>query len=101
MTPRRPAAVLDTSDSRWHWDRKIPIALILTLLMAFAGQTSTALWWASKMDSRVENLEKQSATTAPQGDRLTRVEVKLESVQDGISEIKSILRKEPSVPKNR
>jgi hypothetical protein len=32
--------------------------------------------------------------TAPQGDRLTRVETRLEAVQDGISEIKFLLRKE-------
>lgn len=84
------------SDDEWHWDRKIPIATIVTLILVFAGQSGTALWWASKMDSRVDSLEKQTLMSAPNGDRLTRVEVKLEAVQAGIAEIKSILR-EPVV----
>lgn len=95
MTNRKPAAVVDTSDRAWHWDRKVPIALIATLLTVFAGQSCTALWWASKMDSRVEVLEKQNVSAAPNADRLTRVEVKLESVQAGIIEIKGLLRDPP------
>lgn len=92
MTKKIPASVIDTSDSRWHWDRKVPIALILTLIVTFAGQSVTALWWASKIDSRVDQLEKENIAAAPNNDRLTRVEVKLESVQAGISELKDILR---------
>lgn len=92
---KKPAAVIDTSDARWHVDRKVPVALMVTMFLAFAGQTTTAIWWASKMDSRVDILEKQNVTSAPNADRLTRVEVKLESVQAGIGEIKSILRDMP------
>lgn len=96
-----PAPVIDTSDSRWHWDRKVPIALILTLVLTFAGQSATALWWASKMDTRVEALERRSTITEPDRDRLTKVETRLEAVQDGISEIKFILRRELPPPKAR
>lgn len=97
-----PSPVVDISDSRWHWDRKVPIALIVTLVLTFAGQSATALWWASKMDTRVEALERQTMTAAPtsaeQGTRLTRVETRLEAVQEGISEIKFILRRETAPP---
>lgn len=100
---KQPAPVRDTSDERWHIDRKLPIALIVTLIITFSGQTFTAIWWASKTDSRLEVLEGISKAAAPtsteQGNRLTRVETKLEAVQDGISEIKSILRKEPAPTK--
>lgn len=102
---RKPAPVVDHSDARWHIDRKVPIALILTIFTMFVGQTGTAVWWASKTDSRIERLEQQSATAVPlassQGDRLTKVETRLEAVQDGIAEIKSILRKEPTPLKTR
>lgn len=98
---RKPPIVIDQSDAKWHVDRKVPVALIVTIFLMFAGQTGTALVWASKMDSRVEHLEKQSTMSAPQGDRLTRVEVKLETALDNLAEIKSILRKEPSLPKTR
>lgn len=92
MTRKTPAPVIDKSDADWHVDKKVPVALMVTIFLMFAGQSGTALWWASKMDSRVETLEKQNASAAPMPDRLTRVEVKLESVQAGITEIKDILR---------
>lgn len=85
------------ADSAWHLDKKIPIAIILALAL----QTAGAFWWAGKADERLSALERKVDQAAPQGDRLTRVETKLESVQDGILEIKSILRKEPPVPKSR
>lgn len=97
--------MIDKSDERWHIDRKLPIALIVTLVLTFSGQTFTAIWWASKTDSRIEALERQTTaavpTTTEQGTRLTRVETRLEAVQDGISEIKAILRKEPTPAKQR
>lgn len=100
-----PAAVIDKSDERWHVDRKVPVALLVTLFVTFSGQTVAAIWWASKTDSRIEVLERGMTTAAPttveQGTRLTRVETRLEAVQDGISEIKSILRKEPIAAKVR
>jgi hypothetical protein len=100
MTPRKPAPVIDNSDRQWHWDRKIPVALIVTLVLTFGGQTCAGVWWASKADSRIDALERQSTAAAPlqtdQGTRLTRVEVKLDNLADGVTEIKSILRKEPT-----
>lgn len=92
MTRKAPAPVIDKSDANWHVDRKVPVALMVTIFLMFTGQSATALWWASKMDSRVETLEKQTASAAPMPDRMTRVEMKLESLQAGITEIKDILR---------
>lgn len=102
---RAPATVIDKSDERWHVDRKVPVALLVTLVLTFTGQTITAIWWASKTDSRIESLEKQSTVAVPisseQGTRLTRVEVKVDNLIDGLTEIKSILRKEPVPTKSR
>ena len=39
--------------SRWHLDKRVPIALILTIAM----QTIGLVWYVSKLDSRVEALE--------------------------------------------
>jgi hypothetical protein len=95
MTKRRPETVIDQSDASWHWDKKVPIALIATLFLTFAGQGLWASWWASKMESRIEFLEKAHATAGPQsanqGERLTRVEEKLEGVKAGITDIKTLL----------
>lgn len=75
-------------DRHWHLDKKVPIALIVTIVL----QTSAVIWWASSLSARVDYLERHQAQTAPQGDRLTRVEVKLENVQSGVEEIKRLLR---------
>jgi type II secretory pathway component PulL len=89
-------ARVDIGDASWHWDKRVPIALIATLFFSFAGQSVMAVWWASKMDARVEALEKhqekQALILTPATDRLTRVEVKLENLQSGITDIKDILR---------
>lgn len=78
-----------TVDGEWHLDKRVPIALILTLVL----QTGGLVWWASSLSERVNALERTRDATAPQGDRLTRVEVKLENVQSGIEEIKRLVRR--------
>jgi len=74
--------------THWQVDRRIPLALILTII----AQTGGIVWWASGLTYRVEQLERQAADAMPQADRLTRVEVRLDNVVDGISEIKALLR---------
>lgn len=91
MNKRLPASVIDKSDARWHLDRKVPIALIASLFI----QTGGIFWWGATTSARINALEEKAAVAAAQPERLTRVETKLESVQDGIAEIKAILRKEP------
>jgi hypothetical protein len=90
---RAPATVIDKSDTSWHVDRKVPVALIITFIVAIGGQSITAVIWASKTDSRIEQLERQGAASAPQGDRLTRVEMNIESIKDSLTEIKTVIRK--------
>lgn len=96
MARKAPAQVIDQSDARWHIDRRVPVSLIITLVLVFGGQSITAIVWASRVDARIERLEEGAKTSAPQtlaqGDRLTRVEVKLESVLDSVTEIKALLR---------
>lgn len=87
MTVRRR----QPDDSAWHLDKKVPIALIASILI----QTAGIVWWGATTSERVNALERKADAVAPQAERLARVETKLETVQDGISEIKSILRKEP------
>ena len=65
------------------------------MILALILQSGTFVWWASSLSERVNTLERQTTNAAPQGDRLTRVEVKIESIQEGITEIKRLIRKEP------
>lgn len=73
----------------WTLDRKVPLALVLAIAM----QTGGIVWWAAITSSRIEALERASASTAPQGDRLTRVEVKLEGITEKLGEIMVLLRR--------
>lgn len=85
MVKRSPAM---EADAKWHFDKRIPIALIFAL----GVQTATIVWWAATVSARIERLEEKTSVVAPQSDRLTRVEVQLEVVKDGVSEIKRILQ---------
>jgi hypothetical protein len=82
---RKPAM---NGDNKWHLDKRVPIALIVTMML----QTGGIIWWAASASERLSALEKKVDSTAPQADRLTRVEVKLDVVQDNLGEIKRILQ---------
>lgn len=84
---------MSTRDEQWHLDRRVPLALILTIVI----QTVGIVWWASSLTERVSVLEKRQDATAPQADRITRLEVNIEVVKDGIVEIKRLIRKERGV----
>jgi hypothetical protein len=79
------------ADRRWHLDKRVPIALIVTIIL----QTGGIIWWAASANERLATLERRADATAPQSDRLTRVEVKLEVVQEGIVEIKRLIQMRP------
>lgn len=103
MSARRRKNVVDTGDEseneerdkHWHLSRSVPVAFIAAMLIYAIAQTATAAWFASAMNFRVDAVEKAQALIVPtatsQGERLTRVEEKLEGVKAGITDIKTIL----------
>lgn len=78
----------DPASTSWHLDRRIPIALIVSIAL----QTGLGIWWAADLSARVGQVERQQAASAPQGDRLTRVETRLEAVQEGIARIERLIQ---------
>lgn len=76
------------ADARWHLDKRVPISLLVAMFF----QTIGAFWWAATISERINNLEKRAESVAPQADRLTRVEVKLDVVQENLGEIKRLLQ---------
>lgn len=54
----------------WHLDKKVPIALIATILI----QTGAALWWASKLDSRLGVVERHATEISDHPARIVRLE---------------------------
>jgi hypothetical protein len=79
----------DPAGSAWHLDKRVPLAMIFTILM----QTIGLVYWAAGLNFRVEQLEKQMTQNAPQAERVIRLEEKIGVVQDGIAEIKALLRR--------
>ena len=69
--------------SRWHIDKNVPLALIIAIII----QSGAGIWWAATVNNRVERLESDIKASAPQAERLTRVE--------GIKRIEQILSERP------
>ncbi len=60
--------------TEWYLDRRVPIFLIFTL----AVYITTGVWWMATLASRVDNIE--STGVQQLGERLARVETKLEDI---------------------
>jgi hypothetical protein len=76
------------NDNAWHLDKKVPISLIVAILM----QTGGFFWWAATTGEKVSVLKERLDAIAPNSDRLTRVEVKVDSVQQSINRIEGLVR---------
>lgn len=75
-------------DRFWHIEKKIPVALIFSMAL----QTGGFIWWAARVDVRVDSLEARALASAPQVERIIRVETKLETVIENIGELKTLMR---------
>ena len=90
------------SQARWHFDRTINITVLLGFLGMIAsglGVTSYGVWFAAHTDDRITHLEQAETLRAPQADRLTRLEVQVQQLQQtvtgGLDDIKRLLRMPP------
>jgi len=76
-------------DRQWHLDKKVPLALIMTII----GQTIVAAWGASNLWTRVGELERQMQIAAPQFERIIRLETKVDGITGVLSEIKALINR--------
>lgn len=76
----------------WHLDKKVPLALIVTIVV----QTCAIVWWASQASARLDQLERRVEASAPQAERIIRVETKIEAMFESLSEIKNLIRRTAS-----
>lgn len=87
----------------WSLDKKVPIALIATLFLCFLGETAIWVSFRAETNLRLERLEHDAEVRAPlaqaQGDRIIRLEAKVDSVYDRLSEIKGLLAPLPTPPR--
>lgn len=67
----------------WHLDKKVPIALIVTLI----AQAGMFIWWASSMDARVAAIEARLVTLEDSRERLIRLEAAAAHQSDTLNRI--------------
>lgn len=71
----------------WHLDKRVPIALIMTIVF----QSMAAVWWASSMQSRLDSLERIISAQSQNESRLARVEQLTSSQSQALNSIEDKL----------
>ena len=64
------------SESQWHLSKRISVETVVIMLV----QTVALVWFASKMDSRIENLENSQVSAIIMVERITKLEAKVENL---------------------
>jgi tRNA A-37 threonylcarbamoyl transferase component Bud32 len=88
----------DPANENWHLDKRIPLALIVTMMLQFGG----GIWWLSQIQFRVEQqgsdikrLETTMSSTQVDrnslDNRITRIEEKLSGQTEILREIKTLV----------
>lgn len=92
MTAEKPTP--ENDDRQWHWDKRVPIALILTIGI----QTAGIAYWGGTISTRLDQVERRVEASAPQAERVIRLEEKIirteekvSVVQKTVDEIKALL----------
>ena len=91
-------------ESKWHITRGVPLALIFTVISMFVGQSVAAIVYFSRLDSRVEQVEKvqlvattlsekMQAATAAQNIETAKLGEKVVAVQASVNRIEALLTK--------
>ena len=68
----------------WMLDRRVPIAVILTLLVQMGG----ALVWATQLDARVAEVERQATGYSSLNEKFARLDQKLDDVQQNLAAVR-------------
>ncbi len=74
---------------KWQLDRRVPIVLLLTLFMQFVA----ALIWASQLNARVETLEIQAGHSYDLGEKLARIDERVQAMKQDTDFIKQSINR--------
>ena len=73
--------------TKWEWDRKIPIGLVVAMIL----QTLTAIWWAAKLDSRVVMQEEWFQKNQQLAEKVFRLEERIISLHEELNDLEARL----------
>lgn len=71
--------------TKWEWDRKIPIGLVVAMIL----QTLTAIWWAAKLDSRVVMQEEWFQKNQQLAEKVFRLEERIISLHEELNDLEA------------
>lgn len=71
----------------WLIERRIPMALLVTLCV----QIATALIWATQLDARVSHVEQQGMGAVTMGEKFARLEERLDFLKQNITTMRQQL----------
>lgn len=74
-------------DSEWHFDRKVPIGIIMAIVLQTLGMVVVGTAWKADVDNRILQLERSDADRKPQEARLIRLEERLNSALSILNDI--------------
>lgn len=85
-----PAAMTDDPATKeWHLDKRVPLALIVTIVL----QTIVFGYWAGQTSNSVATLQDQVRVLSSYQERLTRVETRVDSANDMLARIDARLER--------
>ena len=61
-------------ENHWSVDKRIPIAVVLSVLIGMFGNTAGVVWWAATSSSRLDRLEEFMAEMRSSDARIARLE---------------------------
>lgn len=79
----------EDDDYKWHLDKKVPVALIATLVV----QTSAFAWWFGGLSQRIDALEHNALAAVPRLESVIRLETKVDIISSTLQELKAMINR--------
>ena len=70
------------TENQWHLDKRVPIAMILTIFI----QTAGIIWWAAGIQAQVSANTREIQEQSDTKERLVRIETILERLERRLGE---------------
>ena len=78
----------ETEIANWRVDKRIPIALLVTLFL----QIAIAIIWTTQLNARVDTLEQKAVYSSDFGEKLARIDERLQAVKQYMEDIRQEIR---------
>jgi hypothetical protein len=73
----------DPASAGWHLDKRVPIALIITMVLQFLGFA----WFGGQLAERVTQLENARMAAGDQPGKIVRLETQVDNVRETLKDI--------------